>query len=139
MVKPPKPEQKKRPKLPQEYEDALKAHVDKLIYGNKLVMFCTSWCPYGHLAEKQLKKHGIEFTRINLNTYCEMEGEYEMLGPLLHKYIVERTGLKTVPNMMIKDYLIGGNGSLTKKLNTSESKDFKIMLDKYQVPHNMKW
>ena len=57
-----------------------------------------------------------------------------MLGPLMHKYIVEITGRKTVPNIICKSDLIGGSKQLTEKL---ESGELKEVLDKNEISHSI--
>lgn len=131
----PKPKGKPpRPNLPPDYEDALRKHVEKLVSENNVVVFSTTTCPWCKVTEQSLETNNVQYTKINLNTYVAAENDVKILGPLMHKYVVELTGIKTVPNIVIKNDLIGGNSSLTEKI---ESGELKQILDKYQISHSL--
>ena len=108
----------KRPKLPEEYEVAIKTHVDRIIDENDVVMFCINTCPHCDKSEATFKKNNVGVTKINLNTYSYQCGEYEILGPLMHKYVKQKTGIKTVPNIIVKNDMIGGNKQLNQSIET---------------------
>ena len=120
--------------MPPDYEEALKKHVDKLIDENEVVIFSTTTCPWCVVAETTLSDHLISHKKINLNTYAEQEGEFVMLGPLMHQYVVDLTGRRTVPNIVVKQDLIGGNTDLNAKV---ESGELKQILDKYQIANSL--
>lgn len=131
----PKPKDKPpRPNLPPDYEEALKSHVDKLISDNNVVVFTTTTCPWCKVTEQSLETMNVEYKKVNLNTYTAAENDVTILGPLMHKYVVEMTGLKTVPNIVVKNDMIGGNSSLTAKM---ESGELKQIFDKYQIVHSL--
>lgn len=123
-----------RPNLPPDYEEALKKHVDKILADNEVVIFSTTTCPYCVVSEETLSSYNVNYKKINLNTYSEMDDEFLMLGPLMHKYVVDITGLRTVPNIVVKKDLIGGNSQLNAKV---ESGEFKQILDKYEIAHSL--
>ena len=91
------------PDVPPEYEQALRNHLDKLIKNNEVVVFATTTCRHCSITEDVLSHHKVSYKKINLNNYMEMEGEFVMLGPLLSKYVKELTGLRTVPNIIVKE------------------------------------
>ena len=82
----------------------------------KVVMYCTAVCPYCVNAERLLNSKGvtgIEKIRIDLH-------------PELRDPMIEKTGRRTVPQIYIDDYHVGGfddlaaldhSGELTKLLN----------------------
>jgi glutaredoxin 3 len=64
----------------------------------KILMYCTAVCPYCVRAEQLLKRKGvadIEKVRVDL----EPERRQEMM---------DRTGRRTVPQIYIGDYHVGG-------------------------------
>jgi glutaredoxin 3 len=81
-------------------------------------MYCTAVCPYCVMAERLLKSRGvtaIEKIRVDLDPGSRAE-------------MVEKTGRRTVPQIFIMDYHVGGYddlaaldraGNLTKLLEQS--------------------
>lgn len=120
----------RRPKLPQLYELTLKAHYQKLVNDNDVVIFTTTTCPFNRIAEQSLVDSKIQFKTVHLNTYFEQDGGYNIIGSLLHKHVVEATGSNQVPNIVIKNHNVGGNSALRHKLANGE---LKQILDKCQI------
>lgn len=85
---------------------------------SRVRMYCTAVCPYCVMAERLLKSRGvtaIEKIRVDLDPGSRAE-------------MVEKTGRRTVPQIFIMDYHVGGYddlaaldraGNLTKLLEQS--------------------
>ena len=64
----------------------------------KIVMYCTEVCPYCVNAERLLKSKGItEIEKIRVD-----------LQPELYEPMVAKTGRRTVPQIFIDDFHVGG-------------------------------
>lgn len=64
----------------------------------KVVMYCTQVCPYCVNAERLLKSKGVtEIEKIRID-----------LQPEQRDIMMERTGRRTVPQIYIDDYHVGG-------------------------------
>ena len=64
----------------------------------KIVMYCTEVCPYCVNAERLLKSKGItEIEKIRID-----------LQPELFEPMVAKTGRRTVPQIFIDDFHVGG-------------------------------
>lgn len=63
----------------------------------KIVIYSKTYCPYCDRAKALLNSKGAAYEEINL------EGKHEEL-----KALMEKTGLRTVPQIFINDKLIGG-------------------------------
>jgi glutaredoxin 3 len=82
----------------------------------KVLMYCTEVCPYCVNAERLLKSKGVtEIEKIRID-----------LQPELRDSMIEKTGRRTVPQIYIDDYHVGGyddlaaldrSGGLTPLLN----------------------
>jgi glutaredoxin 3 len=82
----------------------------------KVVMYCTAACPYCINAERLLHSKGItEIEKIRID-----------LQPELRESMIAKTGRRTVPQIYIDEYHVGGfddlaaldrRGELTKLLN----------------------
>lgn len=82
----------------------------------KVILYTKDWCPYCVHAKNLLKNKGVDFEEYNL------EGQYDELAKL-----IEKTGMRTVPQIFINDEFIGGfselsalesQGKLDEKLNS---------------------
>lgn len=82
----------------------------------KVVMYCTAVCPYCVMAERLLHAKGV----------AEIEKIRVDLQPELRVAMTEKTGRRTVPQIYIDDYHVGGyddlaalehSGKLTAMLN----------------------
>lgn len=91
------------PDIPPEHEKAIKKHFDKLLKNNDVLMFSTTTCPHCVTSGDTLSRNNIRYKKVNFNNYMEYEGDYMMLGPYLYKYAFEYTGLKSVPNIIVKE------------------------------------
>jgi glutaredoxin 3 len=64
----------------------------------KVVMYCTQVCPYCVNAERLLKSRGVtEIEKIRID-----------LQPEMRDLMVAKTGRRTVPQIYIDDYHVGG-------------------------------
>lgn len=100
------------PDMPPEQEEAVKKHFNDLLKNNDVVIFSTTTCPWCTVSEETLQKNNIQYKKINYNNYLAYEGDHMVIGPLMYKYALEYTGLKTVPNIIVKEKSIGGNTAL---------------------------
>ena len=69
----------------------------------KVTMYCTEVCPYCVMAEKLLNSRGvteIEKIRVDLHPARKVE-------------MIEKTGRRTVPQIFIMDYHVGGFDDLS--------------------------
>lgn len=63
-----------------------------------ITMYCTAVCPYCTMAEKLLNKKGVtEIDKIRID-----------LDPGKQSEMIERTGRRTVPQIYIDDFHVGG-------------------------------
>ncbi|PWB54827.1 MAG: glutaredoxin 3 [Nitrosomonadales bacterium] len=69
----------------------------------KVTMYCTGVCPYCTMAEKLLQKKGV--TEINKIRIDVEEGRKEEM--------MARTGRRTVPQIYIGDFHVGGFDDLS--------------------------
>ena len=68
----------------------------------KVRMYCTAVCPYCSMAERLLKSKGVtEIEKIRVD-----------LDPAIRAEMVEKTGRRTVPQIYIMDYHVGGYDDL---------------------------
>ena len=81
-----------------------------------VTVYSKNYCPYCVRAKKLLKSKGVDFKEINL------EGKQDEMAQLIQK-----TGMRTVPQIFIEDELVGGftelnamekSGELDKKLKS---------------------
>ena len=80
-----------------------------------VIVYSKNYCPYCVRAKNLLSKKNVNFEEINL------EGKTDEMMDLIKK-----TGMRTVPQIFIGDYFVGGftelnelekSGELDKKLN----------------------
>lgn len=62
-----------------------------------VVMYSTAYCPYCMRARQLLKSKGVEFEDIAV--------DYE---PALRQEMMEKSGRRTVPQIWVGDYHVGG-------------------------------
>jgi len=68
-----------------------------------ITMYCTAVCPYCTMAEKLLNKKGVtEINKIRID-----------LDPGKQSEMIERTGRRTVPQIYIDDFHVGGFDDLS--------------------------
>ena len=68
----------------------------------KVKMYCTAVCPYCVMAERLLKSKGVtEIEKIRID-----------LDPAKRAEMMEKTGRRTVPQIYIMDYHVGGYDDL---------------------------
>ncbi len=68
----------------------------------KVRMYCTAVCPYCSMAERLLKSKGVtEIEKIRVD-----------LDPAVRAEMMEKTGRRTVPQIYIMDYHVGGYDDL---------------------------
>ena len=68
----------------------------------KVKMYCTAVCPYCVMAERLLKSKGVtEIEKIRVD-----------LDPAKRAEMMEKTGRRTVPQIYIMDYHVGGYDDL---------------------------
>lgn len=69
----------------------------------KITMYCTGVCPYCTMAEKLLQKKGVtEINKIRIDLEAGRKEE-----------MMERTGRRTVPQIYIDDFHVGGFDDLS--------------------------
>jgi glutaredoxin 3 len=69
----------------------------------RVVMYATAWCPYCQMAERLLRRKGVEFEMIRVD--LEPQRRIEMM---------ERTQRRTVPQIYVDDYHVGGYDDLSE-------------------------
>lgn len=70
----------------------------------KVSMYCTGVCPYCTMAERLLQRKGVtEVAKIRVD-----------VEPGKREEMMERTGRRTVPQIYIDDYHVGGFDDLTE-------------------------
>lgn len=70
----------------------------------KVVMYCTAVCPYCTMAERLLLSKGVsQIDKIRIDT-----------DPAKQAEMIERTGRRTVPQIFIDDYHVGGYDDLAE-------------------------
>ena len=70
----------------------------------KITMYCTGVCPYCTMAERLLKRKGVEIIeKIRVD-----------LDPPKMAEMMERTGRRTVPQIYIDDFHVGGFDDLSE-------------------------
>ena len=77
---------------------------------NKVTMYCTGVCPYCVLAEKLLYAKGV----------MQIEKVRVDLQPELRVAMMEKTGRRTVPQIYIGDYHVGGYDDLAELEHSGE-------------------
>jgi glutaredoxin 3 len=70
----------------------------------KVVMYCTAFCPFCRMADSLLAKKGVnEVHRIRVDR-----------EPALRQEMMERTGRRTVPQIYVGDFHVGGYDDLSR-------------------------
>lgn len=66
-------------------------------------MYCTAYCPYCQMAERLLRNRGVaDINKIRVD-----------LEPQLRTQMMERTGRRTVPQIYVGDFHVGGFDELS--------------------------
>ncbi|MCL6555894.1 MAG: glutaredoxin 3 [Burkholderiales bacterium] len=69
----------------------------------KVIMYCTAVCPYCNMAERLLTRKGVtQIEKIRVD-----------LDPARREEMMARTGRRTVPQIYIGDYHVGGFDDLS--------------------------
>lgn len=69
----------------------------------RIAMYCTEFCPYCGAAERLLRSRGVnEIEKIRVD-----------LDPVRRAEMMERTGRRTVPQIYVDDFHVGGFDDLT--------------------------
>jgi len=69
----------------------------------KVIMYCTAVCPYCNMAERLLTSKGVtQIEKIRVD-----------LDPARREEMMARTGRRTVPQIYIGDYHVGGFDDLS--------------------------
>jgi glutaredoxin 3 len=69
----------------------------------RVLMYATAWCPFCQMAERLLLQKGVQFETIRVD--LEPQRRIEMM---------ERTQRRTVPQIYIDDYHVGGYDDLSE-------------------------
>jgi glutaredoxin 3 len=69
----------------------------------KIVMYATDWCPYCRMAQRLLEGKGVAFETVPVDEQ-----------PQRRKEMMERSGRRTVPQIFIGDYHVGGYDDLAE-------------------------
>ncbi len=69
----------------------------------RVMMYATAWCPYCQMAERLLRRKGVEFETIRVD--LEPQRRIEMM---------ERTQRRTVPQIYVDEYHVGGYDDLSE-------------------------
>ncbi|XP_070536047.1 glutaredoxin-1-like [Ptychodera flava] len=83
-------------------ERSARKFVDKMIEGNKLLVFAIPYCPYTKRAMEIFKKHKIE----RLVEEVFIHDRKDMVE--VQAYFVELTGAKSVPRIFLDGEFLGG-------------------------------
>jgi len=78
--------------------------VDDVIASNKIVVFSKSYCPY---CKKAKNVFTTDFSHLKDKTHI-LELDQSSDGPAIQKYLLEKTGQGTVPNIFINKKHVGG-------------------------------
>lgn len=75
------------------------------------LIYSADWCPYCNRAKRLLESKGVRYTEINVDQHPEKRSE-----------IMNKTGMRTIPQIFIGDQFIGGFSELSA-LNTNGELD----------------
>jgi glutaredoxin 3 len=68
----------------------------------EITIYSADWCPYCNRAKKLLEAKGLKYKEINVDQHPDMRTK-----------IVEKTGMKTIPQIFIGDHFVGGYSELS--------------------------
>ncbi|MCB0350300.1 MAG: glutaredoxin 3 [Bdellovibrionales bacterium] len=68
----------------------------------EVTLYSADWCPYCNRAKKLLETKGVAYTEINVDQF-----------PGKREEIVNKTGMKTIPQIFIGDHFVGGYSELS--------------------------
>lgn len=77
----------------------------------EVTLYSADWCPYCNRAKNLLKTKGIPYTEINVDEHPGKRTE-----------IMNKTGMKTIPQIFIGEHFVGGFSELSA-LETSGELD----------------
>jgi len=63
----------------------------------KITVYTTDYCPFCHAAKQLLTTKGVEFTEVNVED-----------DDVKRRWLFERTGQRTVPQIFVEDKSYGG-------------------------------
>jgi cysteine synthase len=123
VATPPAPAPDKAVAPPPQTDAATVAHVDKLIAGNKVVMFALEWCEFCWSARKLFAKLGIKYLSVDLDSVV-MQADNR--GAKVRAELANRTGSPTIPQIYIGGVHVGG---CTELFDAMRSGDMQKMLE----------
>ncbi|KAK1451181.1 glutaredoxin [Colletotrichum cuscutae] len=96
-------EEEKKKKDESDEEHAVEVELNSILKKSPVIIFSKSYCPYSKKAKALLlEKYSIE------PTPYVVELDKHPLGPQLQAFLGEKTGRKTVPNILVNSVSIGG-------------------------------
>ncbi|KAK1710206.1 glutaredoxin [Colletotrichum lupini] len=96
-------EEEEKKKDESDEEHAVKVELNSILKKSPVIIFSKSYCPYSKKAKALLlEKYSIE------PTPYVVELDKHPLGPQLQAFLGEKTGRKTVPNILVNSVSIGG-------------------------------
>ncbi|UQC86746.1 glutaredoxin [Colletotrichum lupini] len=96
-------EEEEKKKDESDEEHAVEVELNSILKKSPVIIFSKSYCPYSKKAKALLlEKYSIE------PTPYVVELDQHPLGPQLQAFLGEKTGRKTVPNILVNSVSIGG-------------------------------
>ncbi|KAI3544344.1 glutaredoxin [Colletotrichum paranaense] len=96
-------EEEEKKKDESDEEHAVEVELNSILKKSPVIIFSKSYCPYSKKAKALLlEKYSIE------PTPYVVELDKHPLGPQLQAFLGEKTGRKTVPNILVNSVSIGG-------------------------------
>lgn len=89
----------------------------------KVTVYVTNYCPYCNSAKRFLTSNGIEFETVDVTTDIERRN-----------WLVETTGLRTVPQIFVGETPVGGYTDMDAMHRRGE---FVPLLDKNGIAHTI--
>ena len=118
--------------------DESRAHFQKVISENKIVIFSLEWCEFCWSAKKFFTKIGIKYTPVNIDS---AEMAKDNWGAQVRAAATEVTSCKTIPQIFVGGKFLGGatdvfnefkDGQLQAKLKAAECPfDDSVKVDPY--------
>lgn len=88
---------------------------------NKVTVYVTDYCPYCNAAKRFLSSNGIEFDVVDVTQNVEKRN-----------WLVQTTGMRTVPQIFVGDTPVGGYTDMDKMHRQG---NFVPLLNKNEVEH----
>ncbi|OLN81123.1 Monothiol glutaredoxin-7 [Colletotrichum chlorophyti] len=102
-------EEKKKTKAESDEEHAVEVELNSILKKSPVIIFSKTFCPYSKKAKALLlEKYSIEPAPF------VVELDKHPLGPQLQAFLGEKTGRKTVPNILINSVSIGGGDDIAE-------------------------